>query len=1172
MNDLSCTSPSRARVLATVTMLLLLAVLWTPTSAAAATFMWNKDANGDWNQAGNWACADIDCGAGFPNRPGDTAVLGSAFTEVVTITLPDAPVTVGTIRFVQNTPFGIAAGGGGSRMILDSGGAGPAQVVSEQARQQEFDVPITLQSSLSIVGPALRACFFTRAIDGPGGITISNSDDDKSSFAVVEFDLIVGESSTYAGQTVVETGALLALGRDAAALGANAVSGTNSVPGPLVIGSGTQGITVGGVVVVSQPDQIADTARVTLRSDGEIFFAAADQVGEVTNGGTIIADQAVVSMADVRLIDGTMRAQHGGGLRLLGDLSATGHSVVSGDDGTEIFELQSANRQITIPAPSDGLVVIDIRLISAGEGKGLRKSGPGVLTFGGLGTNAYTGLTDVQQGTLRSTRTTVAIPGALTIRGGAGVDLDGANTIAATATATLASQARLSTTTDQTIQQMAISGTGTLNVSAGVVSTSRLFLTGGHVSVGSGTLRLTRELDAVSSADTAALIDVSHPEGHIAIASADDLLVSVGGVAGAIALRIDAPIVGPAGKGLVKQGVGSMRLTGANTYTGTTRIEAGTVLVNGAQPASAVSVVGGVLGGIGMTANVSATDGSTIAPGNGIGRLTTGALALATGVILAIEMNGGAPGATYDQLDVRGTVALNDATLVLAPSFTPPINAQFTLINNDGIDPVDGTFAGLAEGATITAGGSKFVISYRGGDGNDVVVTRAGQATDVAPTYYLSEGATGGFFDEDVLIANPNDTAAPVTLTFSKEDGTQVVATRTVPAQARLTVHVDQIPGLESTAVSAQVTSDAKVPLVVERSMFWDSSYYAGHTGTAVDQPAPDWFFAEGSQGFFNTFVLVINPNTTPTDVTFTFFRESEPTVIKTVTVGATTRLTLFAGDVPDLVNRSFGIAVHATQAIMAERSMYFGTRPDGQLSGGSESAGVTAPSTHWFMAEGATGGFFDTFILLSNPQDTAAHVQLQYLLDTGETITVPKTIAAHARLTTNIEAEDDVRLKNAAVSTVVTSDVAIIAERSMYWPGVVLPWGEGHNSFGVVDAGTAWGLGEGRIGGPHNFHTYILLANPQTTSAEVTVSYLRESGVPVTKTYTVAPTSRFNIDTSSVTDLHDESFGAVIRVTNGVPIIVERSMYWDANGIAFSGGTNATGIPLPVSTTGAGQ
>jgi hypothetical protein len=70
-------------------------------------------------------------------------------------------------------------------------------------------------------------------------------------------------------------------------------------------------------------------------------------------------------------------------------------------------------------------------------------------------------------------------------------------------------------------------------------------------------------------------------------------------------------------------------------------------------------------------------------------------------------------------------------------------------------------------------------------------------------------------------------------------------------------------------------------------------------SGSAVDQPAQDWFFAEGSQGFFQTFVLVINPNATPTDVTFTFLRENEPPVVKTVPLGAAMRLTLDAGSQP---------------------------------------------------------------------------------------------------------------------------------------------------------------------------------------------------------------------------------------------------------------------------------
>lgn len=161
--------------------------------------------------------------------------------------------------------------------------------------------------------------------------------------------------------------------------------------------------------------------------------------------------------------------------------------------------------------------------------------------------------------------------------------------------------------------------------------------------------------------------------------------------------------------------------------------------------------------------------------------------------------------------------------------------------------------------------------------------------------------------------------------------------------------------------------------------------------------------------------------------------------------------------------------------------------------------------------------------------------------------------------------AGEDPRLANASMSTIVASDVPIVSERSMYWPGDATPFGEGHNSSGVVATSTRWGLAEGRVGAPRNFTTYILLANPSTTAAQVTVTYLRESGAPVTKQYTVQPTSRFNIDVGGeVPELRDESFGARIEVTNGVPIAVERSLYWDANGVFWAGGTNALATPLP--------
>jgi hypothetical protein len=46
--------------------------------------------------------------------------------------------------------------------------------------------------------------------------------------------------------------------------------------------------------------------------------------------------------------------------------------------------------------------------------------------------------------------------------------------------------------------------------------------------------------------------------------------------------------------------------------------------------------------------------------------------------------------------------------------------ALFTIVNNDGVDPVLGIFA---QGVTIMAGSQLFAIDYVGGTGNDIVLT-----------------------------------------------------------------------------------------------------------------------------------------------------------------------------------------------------------------------------------------------------------------------------------------------------------------------------------------------------------------------------------------------------------------------------------------------------------------
>jgi hypothetical protein len=431
--------------------------------------------------------------------------------------------------------------------------------------------------------------------------------------------------------------------------------------------------------------------------------------------------------------------------------------------------------------------------------------------------------------------------------------------------------------------------------------------------------------------------------------------------------------------------------------------------------------------------------------------------------------------------------------------------------------------------------------------------------------YILAEGATSAFFDTDIMIANPRATATPATLTFLKEDGTTIVDHRNIPPRARVTLHMKDLPGLAGAAASTVIVPDNGQPLSVERTMFWDASRYGGHTGGAVGAASTRWLFAEGAQGFFDTFLLVSNQGDAASTVTVTFLRENEAPVVKHKDIAPHSRLTIHAGEFPELDGRSFGIIVDCPQPVVAERAMYFGSTPGQLWAGGHESPGIAIPSEEWLFSEGAMGAFFDTFLLLMNPGDTDATVAVRYLLEDGTAVLKNKVIGAKQRLTIKLEDEDPA-LATGSAGTHITSDVPIVAERSMYWSGSdVQPWTEAHNSFGMTAPTMRWALAEGRVGGPENFHTYILLANPyQFGGADVTISFLRESGDPIVKVLHVNGNSRVTVDVSAIApELQNESFGALVEAEPGGSITVERSMYWSANGVFWAGGSSSTGTPL---------
>ena len=434
-------------------------------------------------------------------------------------------------------------------------------------------------------------------------------------------------------------------------------------------------------------------------------------------------------------------------------------------------------------------------------------------------------------------------------------------------------------------------------------------------------------------------------------------------------------------------------------------------------------------------------------------------------------------------------------------------------------------------------------------------------------TRFLAEGATGSFFDARIAIANPNQSPAHVLLRFLKTNGQVIARLQPIPAMERRFITVEGIPGLEFTSFSTVIESDVEV--VVDRTMSWDDSGFGSHAETSVPAAALTWYLAEGAtHGAFDLFYLIQNPSLTDAaNVHVRFLLPSGSPVERDYQVAPNSRSNIYVDTVPGLSAVDVSAVLQSSIPIIVERAMY-ASLPGQPFAAGHDSAGVTAPSTQWFLAEGATGPFFDLFILFANPTTTAAQVTANYLLQNGTTVTKNYTVPANSRRTIYVAGED-ARLVSTSVSTAVTSTVPIIVERAMWWPHGQ-PWYEAHNSPASTTTGTKWAMADGELGGTRNAQTFVLVANTSTTAATVRVTLLFDGRAPMTRDFTVAARSRFTIPIfpSPFTDVNGAvsgQFSVIVESIGATPaqIVVERAMYSDVNGVIWAAGTNLLATKL---------
>jgi hypothetical protein len=137
-----------------------------------------------------------------------------------------------------------------------------------------------------------------------------------------------------------------------------------------------------------------------------------------------------------------------------------------------------------------------------------------------------------------------------------------------------------------------------------------------------------------------------------------------------------------------------------------------------------------ILAGQTFTTTGNFTDSGKLTLGAGSTLAVSGSFSETSAGTVTIQVGGSVTNPTIGEITTgaTGKVTLAGALMVTSSSVIPAVGAVFTILNNQGSSAVSGTFAGLPERATfmVTVKGTvmTFRISYVGGTGNDVTLTR----------------------------------------------------------------------------------------------------------------------------------------------------------------------------------------------------------------------------------------------------------------------------------------------------------------------------------------------------------------------------------------------------------------------------------------------------------------
>ncbi len=410
--------------------------------------------------------------------------------------------------------------------------------------------------------------------------------------------------------------------------------------------------------------------------------------------------------------------------------------------------------------------------------------------------------------------------------------------------------------------------------------------------------------------------------------------------------------------------------------------------------------------------------------------------------------------------------------------------------------------------------------------------------TICSKTWYFAEGYCDAEFLEFLNFFNPGSKPSDVATTYYPEGRAPITEVYHVPGGSRQVIAVNNVSGMPF-SVGHGIEISATEPVVAQQSEYFN---WAGRRGGASTvgamKPSRTWYFAEGyNGGLFTSFLLLFNPQEEPSELLVSYFVEGGQPFVHRFTVPPKTRSTTLVNALPGLNGRAFSVKVESSRPVVAQRNIYFDWSGfTFGINGGDSAMGIEKPARKWYLAEGCTGYFFTEYILVMNPTDRVANVNVEFATAAG-----PRgyacQVAPFSRGTITVNSIPG--LESAETGAIVESDTDIVVERAMYLARDSRRGGD--VCVGTTSESPNWFFAEGNTAG--TFDEYILVMNPGNEPATVNYVFHLDNGTDVGCNQVVGPKSRVTLHVDDFPGL--DWTGSSVEIHADRPVVAEQAQYF---------------------------